>query len=134
MIQCDWKERWLSLLNTNPPYDRIRLDARFLATHESTSSPWKAWHPCNIMIFTKQKNYNSHQVQLIYVTSFCLISSTLAVSFRLLARRKFGIKLWWDDYIAILALVGNIPSFDWTESSRLIRYFHIFQMFLHFLV
>ncbi|MCJ1265139.1 hypothetical protein MMC22_005014 [Lobaria immixta] len=57
------------------------------------------------MIFTKKKDYNSHQVQLIYVTSFCLISSTLAVGLRLLARRKFGIKLWWDDYIAVLALI-----------------------------
>lgn len=68
------------------------------------------------MIFTKHDGYNSHQVQLIYVTSFCLISSTFAIALRILARRQFGIKLWWDDYIAVLALVCNIPYFHLTES------------------
>lgn len=86
------------------------------------------------MNFTKQKGYNTHQVQLIYVTSFCLISSTFAVGLRLLARRQFGIKLWWDDYIAVIALVCNIPYFYLTESQRPVRYFHIFQAFLLFSV
>ena len=86
------------------------------------------------MIFTEKKDYNRHQVQLIYVTSFCLISSTLAVGLRLLARRKFGIKLWWDDYIAVLALVCYISSFGLREISRFIRYLHMSQAFLLFSV
>lgn len=58
------------------------------------------------MIFKNTTDYNDHQIQLIAVTSFCLISSTLAVILRLIARRQFAIKLWWDDYACIVALAG----------------------------
>ena len=58
------------------------------------------------MIFDNNHPLNSRQRQLVIATSFCLALSTLAVALRLIARRKFGIKLWWDDYICVLALVG----------------------------
>jgi hypothetical protein len=49
--------------------------------------------------------HTERQTSLIAVTSFCIIISTFAVILRLLARRQFHIKLWWDDYIAVIALV-----------------------------
>lgn len=63
------------------------------------------------MIFDSKLPYNDRQNQLIVVTSFCLIVSTIAVVLRLIARRQFSIKLWWDDYICIVALVGGRESF-----------------------
>lgn len=50
--------------------------------------------------------YNSRQRSLTAVTSFCIIVSTLAAGLRLYARRKLHIKFWWDDSIAVVALVS----------------------------
>lgn len=53
--------------------------------------------------------FNDRQRNLIAVTTFCIIISTVAVALRLLARRTFNVNLWWDDYVAVIALVG-FPS------------------------
>lgn len=50
--------------------------------------------------------FNTRQKNLIAVTAFCIIISTIAVALRLLARRQFHVNLWWDDYVAVIALVG----------------------------
>lgn len=50
--------------------------------------------------------YTLRQQQLIAVSSFCIVISTIAVGLRLAARHQFRIKLWWDDYMCIVALVG----------------------------
>lgn len=54
--------------------------------------------------------YNSRQHNLVAVTTFCIIIATIAVALRLLARRQFHVKLWWDDYVAVIALVGFAPQ------------------------
>ena len=51
------------------------------------------------------EGFTHRQIQLISVTSTCLVVSTVAVALRLLVRRKTAAALWWDDYFAILALV-----------------------------
>lgn len=56
--------------------------------------------------------YTGRQRQIIGVCSFCLVISTAAVALRLTARRQFGIKLWWDDYITVVALVDQCLSND----------------------
>lgn len=53
-----------------------------------------------------EKPYTARQQQLLAVTSFCLVVSTIAVAFRLVARHQFGVKLWWDDYMCMIALVN----------------------------
>lgn len=50
-------------------------------------------------------HYTSRQNLLLGVTSVGLAVSTLAVSLRLFARRYLHVKLWWDDYLAVLTLV-----------------------------
>ena len=48
---------------------------------------------------------NNRQVQLLAVTSTCLALSTVAVTLRLFARWSSAAKFWWDDWVAVLALV-----------------------------
>ena len=52
------------------------------------------------------KELNAHQVQLIAVCTLCLISSTTVVGLRFFARHVAGVKFWWDDCAAIVALVS----------------------------
>lgn len=63
-----------------------------------------------------EKPYTNRQQQLLAITSFCLIISTIAVGFRLVARHQFGVKLWWDDYMCIVALVNTNRSDDGIEA------------------
>lgn len=48
---------------------------------------------------------DSRQIQLLTVTSTCLVLSTLAIGLRLLVRWWSAARLWWDDCVAVLALV-----------------------------
>lgn len=50
--------------------------------------------------------YNTRQRYLVAVTAFCITIATIAVALRLIARRQFHVNLWWDDYVAVIALVG----------------------------
>ena len=50
-------------------------------------------------------HYTSRQHLLLGVTGCGLVLSTLAVSLRLIARRYLHVKLWWDDYLAVLTMV-----------------------------
>lgn len=52
-------------------------------------------------------HYNRRQQNVLGVVCFGMVVSTLAVGLRLLARRYLHVKLWWDDYLAVLALVRN---------------------------
>lgn len=52
-----------------------------------------------------QKQLNSQQIRLVAVCTVCLLLSTTVIALRLLARRASGVKFWWDDHVAILALV-----------------------------
>lgn len=49
--------------------------------------------------------YNTRQIHLFVTTSLCMGISTVVVGLRLLGRRLVGVKLWWDDCVAVLALV-----------------------------
>ena len=60
-------------------------------------------------------HYTSRQNLLLGVTSAGLAISTLAVSLRLIARRYLHVKLWWDDYLAVLTLVRTHTW--WQENS-----------------
>lgn len=51
------------------------------------------------------KSFDNRQVQLIAVTSACLVSSTLVIVLRLIVRWSSAAVLWWDDWVAVLALV-----------------------------
>lgn len=51
-------------------------------------------------------DYNVQQRDLLGVASFGLFLSTLAVGLRVVARRRLSVALWWDDYLAISALVS----------------------------
>ena len=55
---------------------------------------------------------DNRQIQIIAVCTTCLTLSTLAIALRLLVRRMVAIAdLWWDDWVAILALVFSLwPS------------------------
>ena len=51
------------------------------------------------------EGFNARQVHLIAVTSACLVLSTVVVALRLLVRWSSAAILWWDDWVAVLALV-----------------------------
>lgn len=51
------------------------------------------------------EGYTNRQVQLIAVTTTCIVLSTSVIVLRLLIRWKSAANLWWDDRIAVLALV-----------------------------
>lgn len=60
-------------------------------------------------------HYTSRQNLLLGVTSAGIAVSTLAVALRLIARRYLHVKLWWDDYLAVLTLVRT--HFSYRENS-----------------
>lgn len=52
------------------------------------------------------EGFTNRQIQIIAVCTTCLIVSTIAIALRLLVRRVIATaSLWWDDWVAILALV-----------------------------
>lgn len=57
-------------------------------------------------------HYNERQRELVGVAIFGLIISTLAVGLRITARRRLRVALWWDDYLAIFALVSTMERRD----------------------
>lgn len=63
-------------------------------------------------------HYTSRQHLLLGVTGCGLVLSTLAVSLRLLARRHLHIKLWWDDYLAVLAMVRIFRGRNFNQSEH----------------
>lgn len=65
------------------------------------------------------EGFDNRQVQIIAVTSTCLVLSTVAVVLRLLVRWSSAAVLWWDDWVAVLALVGLFgnPSLDWSLTT-----------------
>ena len=66
-------------------------------------------------------DYTSRQNLLLGVTGAGLVLSTTAVALRLIARRYLHVNLWWDDYLAILAMV--CASGGW-KSIRLRKHAH----------
>ena len=59
-----------------------------------------------------REGLENRQVQLIAVTSTCLALSTIAVILRLLVRWSSSATFWWDDWVAVLALVSSFnPPF-----------------------
>lgn len=57
------------------------------------------------MGWVTDKPYNVHQIHIFIATGLCLGLSTAVVGLRLLGRRLVGVKLWWDDCVAVLALL-----------------------------
>ena len=52
------------------------------------------------------EGFTNRQIQVIAVCTTCLTLSTLMMALRLLVRRVIATtNLWWDDWVAILALV-----------------------------
>lgn len=47
------------------------------------------------------------QSSLVIVAVVCIVAPTIAVSLQLLSRRLCHVKLWWDDYFAVAAMVGE---------------------------
>lgn len=60
---------------------------------------------CSGMSGIPGEGLNRLQVQLVAVTSTCLLLSTSAVAMRLIVRWSSAAMLWWDDWLAVLALV-----------------------------
>lgn len=63
-------------------------------------------------------HYTSRQHLLLGVTGCGLVLSTLAVSLRLIARRYLHVKLWWDDYLAVLAMVHIYRGRNFDQSEH----------------
>lgn len=59
---------------------------------------------------------NNRQIQLIAVTTTCLILSTSVVVLRFYARWITAAHYWWDDWIAIVALVCSHISTSYGDS------------------
>ena len=56
------------------------------------------------------------QTQLVAVCTTCLTLSTIAVALRLLVRRVIATAgFWWDDWVAVLALVTLFSAFSREE-------------------
>ncbi len=51
--------------------------------------------------------YNRPQKDMVIVISLCMALGTLAVVFRVVSRRLFRAKLWWDDYLCIFGWVSG---------------------------
>ncbi len=51
--------------------------------------------------------YTRPQKELIIVASLCLVVGTLAVVFRMVSRRLFQAKVWWDDCLCVFGWVGG---------------------------
>ena len=54
---------------------------------------------------------NERQLLLIGIASTCLVLSTIAVALRLVVRWSSTAILWWDDWVAMLALVWVFKGF-----------------------
>lgn len=57
------------------------------------------------MSWVTDESWNARQLRLFVATGLCMGISTVVVGLRLLGRRLIGVKLWWDDCVAVLALV-----------------------------
>lgn len=57
------------------------------------------------MSWVTDEPYNVRQIHLFVATGLGMGLSTVVVGLRLLGRRLVGVKLWWDDCVAVLALV-----------------------------
>ena len=57
---------------------------------------------------TSHPGYNKRQKELIIVASVSIVVQTVVVVLRIISRRLFRVKLWWDDYLCVLALVSII--------------------------
>lgn len=57
------------------------------------------------MSWVTDEPYNTRQIHLFLATGLCMGLSTVVVGLRLLGRRLVGVQLWWDDCVAVLALV-----------------------------
>ena len=53
---------------------------------------------------------NERQRVLIGIASTCMLLSTIAIALRLVVRWSSSAILWWDDWIAILALVWVLEA------------------------
>lgn len=58
---------------------------------------------------TDNIKWNRQQKELVTIPSVCLVVGTFAVGLRLLSRRIFRAKIWWDDYLCLFALVRLLP-------------------------
>ena len=62
------------------------------------------------------EGFTNRQIQIIAVCTTCLTLSTIAIALRLLVRRLIAIvDFWWDDWVAILALVSLFSVFSREE-------------------
>ena len=62
------------------------------------------------------QGFTNRQIQIIAVCTTCLTLSTLGIALRLLVRRIIATaNLWWDDWVAILALVPLFMAFGCEE-------------------
>lgn len=62
------------------------------------------------------EGFTNRQIQIVAVCTTCLTLSTVAIALRLLVRRVIATAdLWWDDWVAILALVCLFSAFDREE-------------------
>ena len=57
------------------------------------------------MTSISEESLNEQQLLLVRTTSTCLLLSTIAVALRLVVRWSSTAILWWDDWVAMLALV-----------------------------
>ena len=62
------------------------------------------------------EGFTNRQIQIVAVCTTCLTLSTIAIALRLLVRRLIAIAdFWWDDWVAILALVSLFSAFSREE-------------------
>lgn len=97
----------------------------FILSYTSINSHWY------IMGWVTNDPYNTRQIQMFVTTGLCMGLSTVVVGLRLLGRRLVGVKLWWDDCIAVLALVclTGIPWIDCNSWHAIISYSHTVLMY-----
>lgn len=62
----------------------------------------------------------SRQSSLVVVAIVSIIAPTVAVGLRLLSRRLVRASLWWDDYLAILALVSGLDHSPHSRSASIL--------------
>jgi hypothetical protein len=52
----------------------------------------------------------SRTAMIIAIISICIFLSVASVVGRIISRRMSGVKLWWDDYLILLALVSLLGA------------------------
>lgn len=79
-----------------------------------------------IMSWVTDESWNARQLRLFVATGLCMGISTVVVGLRLLGRRLIGVKLWWDDCVAVLALVymNQILRVDCNSWHAMTSYSH----------